>query len=41
MTDTPRDVAREHPGVGYMEEGNGEEAFSRGFTMREFFRQAV
>ncbi len=41
MTDTRRNAAGEHPGVGYMEEGNGEEAFTRGFTMREFFRQAV
>jgi quinol---cytochrome c reductase cytochrome c subunit, bacillus type len=31
----------ERPGVGYMEEGNGGEAFPGGFTVREFFRQAV
>ena len=41
MTDTRRNVAGEHPGVGYTEEGNGREAFPRGFTVREFFRQAV
>jgi menaquinol-cytochrome c reductase cytochrome b/c subunit len=41
VTDTRRNVAGEHPGVGYMEEGNEGEAFPRGFTMREFFRQAV
>jgi quinol-cytochrome oxidoreductase complex cytochrome b subunit len=34
-------VAGEHPGVGHMEEGSGGEAFPRGFTVREFFRQAV
>jgi quinol-cytochrome oxidoreductase complex cytochrome b subunit len=31
----------ERPGVGYMEEGNGGEAFPGGFTVRDFFRQAV
>ena len=31
----------ERPGVEYMEEGNGGEAFPGGFTVREFFRQAV
>jgi quinol-cytochrome oxidoreductase complex cytochrome b subunit len=40
VTDTQRNVAGEHPGVGYMEEGN-REAFPHGFTVREFFRQAV
>jgi menaquinol-cytochrome c reductase cytochrome b/c subunit len=34
-------MAGEHPGVGYMEEGNGGEAFPRGLTVREFLRQAV
>jgi menaquinol-cytochrome c reductase cytochrome b/c subunit len=41
VTDTRRNVAGEHPGAGYMEEGNGGEAFPRGFTVREYFRQAV
>jgi menaquinol-cytochrome c reductase cytochrome b/c subunit len=41
VTDTRRNVAGEHPGVGHIEEGNGEEAFPPGFTLREFFRQAV
>ena len=41
MTDTRRNVAGEHPGVGHMEEGKGGEAFPRGVTVREFFRQAV
>jgi menaquinol-cytochrome c reductase cytochrome b/c subunit len=41
VTDTRRDVAGEHRDVGYMEEGNGGKAFPRGFTVREFFRQAV
>ena len=41
MTDTRQNVAGEHPGVGHIEEGNGEEAFPPGFTLREFFRQAV
>ena len=41
MTDTRRNVAGEHPGVGYIEEGKGGEAFPRGFTVRGFFRQAV
>jgi menaquinol-cytochrome c reductase cytochrome b/c subunit len=36
-----RNVAGEHPGVGYMEEGKGGEAFPRGFTVRGFFRRAV
>jgi menaquinol-cytochrome c reductase cytochrome b/c subunit len=40
VTDTQRNVAGEHPGVGYMEEGT-REAFPHGFTVREFFRQAV
>ena len=40
VTDTQRSVAGEHPGVGYMEEGT-REAFPHGFTVREFFRQAV
>ena len=40
VTDTQRNVAGEHPGVGYMEEGT-REAFPHGFTAREFFRQAV
>jgi quinol---cytochrome c reductase cytochrome c subunit, bacillus type len=40
VTDTRRNVTGEHPGDGYMEEGN-REAFPRGFTVREFFRQAV
>jgi menaquinol-cytochrome c reductase cytochrome b/c subunit len=31
----------ERPSVGYMEEGNGGEAFPGGFTVRELFRQAV
>src|SRR3712207_3490778 len=30
VTNTRRNAAGEHPGVGYMEEGNGEEAFTRG-----------
>ena len=41
VTDTRRNVAGEHPSVGYMEEGQGGEAFPRGFTVRGFFRQAV
>src|SRR5688500_10636787 len=41
MTDTRRNAAGEHPGVGFTEEGNGGEAFPRGLTVREFFRQAV
>jgi menaquinol-cytochrome c reductase cytochrome b/c subunit len=41
VTDTRRNVAGEHPGVGHMEKGNGWEAFPRGFTVRAFFRQAV
>jgi menaquinol-cytochrome c reductase cytochrome b/c subunit len=41
MTDTRRNVAGEHPGVGHIEEGSGKEAFPPGFTLREFFRQAV
>jgi len=41
VTDTRRNVAGEHPGVGHIEEGNGGEAFPPGFTLREFFRQAV
>jgi menaquinol-cytochrome c reductase cytochrome b/c subunit len=41
VTDRRRNVAGEHPGIGYMEEGKGGEAFPGGFTMREFFRQAV
>ena len=41
MTDTRRNAAGGHPGAGYMEEGNGGEAFPGGFTVREFFRQAV
>jgi menaquinol-cytochrome c reductase cytochrome b/c subunit len=41
VTDTRRKVAGEHPGVGYMEEGDGGEAFPRGFTVREFSRQTV
>jgi menaquinol-cytochrome c reductase cytochrome b/c subunit len=41
VTDTRRSVAGEHHGVWYTEEGNGEESFPRGLTVREFFRQAV
>ena len=41
VTDTRRDVAGEHPGVGHTEEGNGRKAFPRGFTVRGFFRQDV
>ena len=41
MTDTRRNVAGDHLGVGHMEKGNGWEAFPRGFTVRAFFRQAV
>ena len=40
VTDTQRNVAGEHPGDGYMDEGN-RKAFPNGFTLREFFRQAV
>ncbi len=41
VTDTRRNVTGEHPGVGYVEKTNGGEAFPRGFTVREFFQQAV
>ena len=41
MKDTQHNVGGEHPGVGYREEGNGGEAFPRGLTLQEFFRQAV
>jgi menaquinol-cytochrome c reductase cytochrome b/c subunit len=41
VTDTRRNVAGEHSGVGYVEEGKGGEAFPRGVTVRGFFRQAV
>jgi menaquinol-cytochrome c reductase cytochrome b/c subunit len=41
MTDTRRNVDEEHPSVEYIEEENVGAAFPGGFTVREFFRQAV